>query len=77
MGVRDTESVEMLELIWDNISFPLNEMTWGEKIPYTDIYYKLLPAESSGLATLFVKYQAPIEEEMSSLGQGLMDNAGK
>lgn len=75
--VRDTESVEMLELIWDNISFPLNEMTWGEKIPYTDIYYKLLPKESSGLATLFAKYQVPIEEEMSSLGQGLMDNADK
>ncbi|MHB1153740.1 MAG: hypothetical protein ACYCWE_02990 [Eubacteriales bacterium] len=75
--VRDTESVEMLELIWDNISFPLNEMTWGEKIPYTEIYYKLVPKNSFGLATLFAKYQQPIEAEMSSLGQGLMDNAGK
>lgn len=74
--VRDTESVEMLELIWNSITYPLNELTWGEKIPYTNIYYRLLPSDSSGLASLFAKNRDAIEEEMSSLGAGLVANAG-
>lgn len=73
-GARDMESIEMLEIIYDNMFFDFGFVFDGNGNGYGDIMRTLVPENSTDISSYIATKRNQVEDHFSNLYEKMLDN---
>ena len=73
-GARDMESIEMLEIIYDNMFFDFGFVFDGNGNGYGDIMRTLVPDNSTDISSYIATKRNQVEDHFSNLYEKMLDN---